>query len=89
MKCICGYDVGEPPFLWWEECPSCERKLDTIESQHKLLAIIEAAKEIVRTAKADKTFPMNTHVPSIKINMLQRSLEALENREVSDADISN
>ena len=36
-----------------------------------------AAKEIVRTAKGDSKFPMDAHVPAIRINMLQNALDAL------------
>jgi hypothetical protein len=48
MKCICGYEIGEPPFENWEECPNCDMKLNSIDWMKKMLAVVEAARELYK-----------------------------------------
>ena len=34
-KCICGWEIDDPPYEHWEECPNCERKLAELEYERK------------------------------------------------------
>jgi len=58
-----------------------ERLHNCLQRNTKLEAVIDVARTIVKTAKSDEVFPMNTSVLTIRMNMLQEALEALDGEE--------
>ena len=53
MECTCGYEVKEPPYENWEECPNCDLKLDRLEWRIKRN---EEYANLLRVARAAKLY---------------------------------
>ena len=82
MKCICGYDIGEPEhgeyWLSWEECPNCERKADGIEGARSLRSERQALLRVARAAKELADFDDDEGMPFHLMIGLDKALKEVE-----------